>query len=391
MTQLRDRIVELRRIPVGELVPNARTWRTHDAKQKAALRGLLADVGFAGALLARLGPGGEVLLIDGHLRRETLPGEVVPVLITDLTEEEADKVLATYDPLAAMAGRDNALLASLLEGVSTQDPGLQKMLQELGQSVIQLGATDPDEAGSAPRETTVRPGQVYELGAHRLMCGESTKDVATLLGTEVPNLMVTDPPYGVNYDPAWRWGARRIGTVQNDDRADWTDVWRAFPGNVAYCWHGDLHAGEVWTSLLMAEFEVRYQIIWAKRRFVISRGAYHWQHEPCFYAVRKGATASWEGDRSQTTLWSVETALDANDTSDNHSTQKPVELFRRPIMNHTRAGDAVFEPFSGSGSCIIAGEQTGRRVLAMELDPLYVDQAIRRWERFTQRSAVLVG
>lgn len=237
---------------------------------------------------------------------------------------------------------------------------------------------------------------MWLLGGHRLRCGDSTKkdEVNALLKTDVPLLMVTDPPYGVEYDPKWRAQAgvnknqKKLGKVLNDDRADWSEAWALFPGDVAYVWHADRRASEVHASLQSADFELRCQIIWAKDRMVLSRGAYHFQHEPCWYAVRVGKTATWQGDRSQTTLWQIPAREDGGL---GHGTQKPVECMKRPIVNHTVADDFVYEPFSGSGTTIIAAETTGRRCLAMELHPQYVDLAVRRWQTFTGKEAVLEG
>ena len=396
---LRDRVIELRRVRAAELIPNPKNWRTHSKGQAGALRGLIAEVGFAGAALARQGPNGELVLIDGHLRRDTLPDEQIPVLVTDLTEEEADKVLATYDPIAAMAGRDAEALAALLANVTTDDDGLRRLLEDLGKVGRGVGASDPD-GDAQPIETDIKPGDLFILGDHRLLCGDSTNeaDVARLFGGMVPNLMVTDPPYGVDYDPAWRevvgHGARRTGMVENDTTVNWSPAWALFPGDVAYVWHAGIHAAEVSASLQTAGFGMRAQVIWAKQHIVIGRGAYHWQHEPCWYAVRNGKNASWEGGRKQTTLWEVanangwgksEDAADSDQT--NHGTQKPVELFRRPISNHTESGAAVYDPFVGSGSAIIACEDLGRSCLAMEISPQYVAAAVARWERFTDRKA----
>jgi len=202
--------------------------------------------------------------------------------------------------------------------------------------------------------------------------------------------MVTDPPYGVEYDASWRTevginapGQRpRVGKVSNDDRIDWTSAWDLFGGNVIYCWHAGRHAGEVQRSLESAGFQIRSQIIWAKRNFAISRGAYHWMHEPCWYAVRKGTKASWRGGRKQTTVWD-DITLDANVVG-GHSTQKPVALMARSIANH--AGD-VYDPFAGSGTSLIAAETLGRRCLAAEIEPRYCDVIVLRWEQFTGRRA----
>jgi DNA modification methylase len=207
--------------------------------------------------------------------------------------------------------------------------------------------------------------------------------------------MVTDPPYGVDYDPTWRNEAgvsatTRTGKVSNDDRADWREAWALFAGDVAYVWHAGVHARTVAESLGAAGFPVRSQIIWAKPRFVLGRGDYQWQHEPCFYAVRKGATGHWQGARDQSTLWTIGATGD-EDEATVHGTQKPVECMRRPIVNNSAKGDAVYEPFAGSGTTIIAAETVGRKCIAMEIDPRYCDMVIERWQRFARRSATLDG
>lgn len=206
--------------------------------------------------------------------------------------------------------------------------------------------------------------------------------------------MVSDPPYGVSYDPAWRnetgsSKTKRTCKVRNDDLADWREAWALFPGEVAYAWHGALHAGTIAESLEACGFEIRAQIAWAKERLVMSRGRYHWQHEPCWYAVRKGSKGCWSGGRKQTTLWSIPNR--DQDAATLHGTQKPVEWMRGPILNNSSRGQAVYEPFSGSGTTLIAAENTGRACLAMELDPAYIDVAVRRWEAFTGKAAELDG
>jgi DNA modification methylase len=238
-------------------------------------------------------------------------------------------------------------------------------------------------------------------GGHRILCGDSTvaTDVERVLDGVKPHLMVTDPPYGVNYDPNWRneaartsegignraIGAGAVGKVKNDDRADWTEAWTLFPGAVAYVWHSALHAHEVAESLIASGFALRSQIIWDKTRLVIGRGDYHWQHEPCWYAVRKGATGQWAGDRKQTTVWPIGHMK----SETGHGTQKPVECMMRPMLNNSSPGQAVYEPFSGSGSCIIAAERSGRVCHAIELSPAYVDVAVKRWQDHTGRKAML--
>lgn len=249
----------------------------------------------------------------------------------------------------------------------------------------------------SPRRVASMP-RLKLVSNHRLVCGDCTDPLVVdkALNGVRPHLMVTDPPYGVEYDANWRNGvkradgsivqARAVGKVLNDDNADWREAWALFPGDVAYVWHAGLFAGVVGDSLAACDFAIRNQIIWDKGQLVMSRGDYHWQHEPCWYAVKKGAKGHWAGDRKQTTIWNIPKPK-RNETG--HSTQKPVECMKRPIENNSSPGQAVYEPFSGSGTTIIAGEMTGRRIHAIELNPAYVDVAVKRWEDFTGEKAVL--
>ena len=212
--------------------------------------------------------------------------------------------------------------------------------------------------------------------------------------------MVTDPPYGVEYDPQWRERAglgrqRQVGTVRNDHQADWSAAYKLFTGDVAYVWHAGVHAAEVADSLATAEFQIRSQIVWAKQHFALSRGNYHWGHEPCWYCVRKGHSSRWRGDRTQSTVWQIANLNsfggNRDETVTGHGTQKPVELMRRPILNHTERGDSVYDPFLGSGTTLIAAEQTERACYGLEIDPRYVDVIVRRWQEFSGNRATLAG
>lgn len=243
-----------------------------------------------------------------------------------------------------------------------------------------------------PVDTIVQPGDTWLLGKHRLFCGDATEKENTeiLFDGVKPHIMVTDPPYGVNYDPKWRFKAgfnkntEKLGDVKNDDRADWTEAWKLFPGIIAYIWHSGVHASEVQNSIEQAGFNIRSQIIWVKDRFALSRGDYHWQHEPCWYAVRDKEKGGWMGDRSQTTIWNI---VRIEDEGHGHGTQKPVECMRRPIINNSSPGQAVYDPFVGSGTTLIAAESEDRICYAMEVDPVYVDVTIRRWQEYTGQEA----
>lgn len=398
---IRDRIIDFRRVRACDLLPNPRNWRSHPKVQQDALRGILAEVGYVDALLARETSDG-LMLIDGHLRAETTPDSEVPVLIVDLTDAEADKVLATFDPLSAMAETDAAKLEDLLRDVQTGSEDLAAMLENLAQDAgildgLNGGEITEDEAPELPKEAVSRTGDLWILGEHRLLCGDSTKaeDVDRLLNGCTPFIMVTDPPYGVEYDPEWRQEAaeaghlakarRAIGKVTADDRVDWTDAYNLFPGRVAYVWHAGRFAADLVVNLRDAKFSVRSQIIWKKPAFAISRGHYHWQHEPCWYAVREGSS-KWCGDRSQSTIWEISNRLKEHTE---HGTQKPVECMARPIRNHGGKDDDVYEPFSGSGTTIIAAEQLKRRCFAIEISPQYVDVAIQRFEKLSGKEAIL--
>jgi DNA modification methylase len=324
-------------------------------------------------------------------------GETLVVVKRTVTAEQRTRMALADNRATDLSTWD----AGRLQQLQAQAPHLLKNLwteQELVQLFARAGdptegLTDPDAVPEA-RPTTIQRGDLFALGSHRLLCGDSTHpaDVARALDGTQPRLMVTDPPYGVEYEPAWRAQAgvnrntHKLGTVTNDDRADWTDAWRLFPGDVAYVWHAGLKAAIVQTSLEQAGFAMRAQIIWAKDRLALSRGDYHWQHEPCWYAVREGSTGHRNDDRTQSTLWTIPARDDAGH---GHGTQKPVECMRRPLQNHDALD--VYDPFAGSGTTLIAAEQLGRRCLAIEIEPRYVQIAIDRWEAFTGQTATKVG
>ncbi|MEL6211567.1 MAG: ParB N-terminal domain-containing protein, partial [Pseudomonadota bacterium] len=300
---------------VAALIPHARNARTHSDAQVAAIAGSIRAFGFVNPVLVDGANG----IIAGHGRvmaARLLGLETVPVIeLAHLSEAEKRAYILADNKLAERAGWDLEMLA--LEAGELSALGVD--LGVLGFEDAEVaalfaaqtpGLTDPD-AAPEPRPTAVtQRGDSWILGKHRLRCGDSTstEDVAALLDGITPHLMVTDPPYGVAYDPAWRNGVgasktARTGQVRNDDRADWRAAWALFPGDVAYVWHGALHAAEVAESLTATGFAIRAQIVWAKERLVLSRGHYHWQHEPCWYAVR--GQGHWAGDRKQTTLWQI--------------------------------------------------------------------------------------
>jgi DNA modification methylase len=386
--------------PVERLIPSARNARTHSGAQIAEIAGSIQAFGFSNPIL--IGTEGDVIAGHGRLAaaRQLGLAEVPVIVLSGLTELQQRQLMLADNRIALNAGWDLEMLTLELTDLKVLGADLDRLgftAEELAKALNPAGTaglTDENEVPELPEKAVTAVGDIWLAGSHRIACGDSTDAaaVAALLGGVAPVLLVTDPPYGVDYDPAWRHrlgvnrSARR-GKVRNDNQADWGAAWALFPGNIAYVWHGALHATTVAESLVGQGFSIRAQIIWAKERLVMSRGDYHWQHEPCWYAVR--AKGHWTGDRKQTTLWNI--ASGGQDTETPHSTQKPVECMRRPMQNNSNPGQAVYDPFLGSGTTLIAAETIGRVCLAMELEPRYVDVAERRWQAFTGMMACLLG
>jgi DNA modification methylase len=391
---------KVERWPVAKLIPNARNARTHTEAQVDQIAASIHEWGWTSPVLVN--EAGVIIAGHGRVRAAQKLGlKEVPVMVAKGWTNAQIRAYALADNrLALSAGWDEELVA--LEIAELQEIGFDIDLIGFTTSEIAAfgsqqngGLTDPDETPEPPANPISRTGDIWLLGIHRLLCGDSTAtaDVKKVLGSVRPHLMVTDPPYGVEYDPTWRARAgvnlnkRRLGKVANDNKADWREAWALFPGSVAYVWHAGRYASTVQDSLSAVGFDVRSQIIWAKDRFALSRGHYHWQHEPCWYAVRNGS-ASWTGDRKQSTLWQIPAR---EGQGFEHGTQKPVDCMKRPIENNSSPGQAVYEPFCGSGTTIIAAEITGRSCHAVELMPQYVDVAVQRWQAFTGEQAKLDG
>ena len=298
---------------------------------------------------------------------------------------------------------DPAMLQALqADGVALDGFWTDQEFAELLGERARTGLTD-ENAVIEPAATTIARGDLLLLDSHRVLCGDATDaaDVATLLDRHTPFLLVSDPPYGVDYDPMWRHRVdprqRTVaGRVANDTRVDWREAFAHFRGDVAYVWHAGLHAGTVASALVSTGFTIRSQIVWVKQSLVMSRSDYQWRHEPAWYAVRTGRRSRWCGDRRQSTVWEVPNLnpfggrQDGENPRSPHATQKPVRLWELPIVHHTKPKDAIFDPFCGSGTAVIAAEKTGRRCYAIELDPRYVQVIVTRWEEFTGKRARLV-
>lgn len=271
-------------------------------------------------------------------------------------------------------------------------------LEELGlPSEEEIEADEEDNQVLEPakdEDATTKLGDVYELNEHRIGCGDSTNPdfVSKVLLDNIPILMVTDPPYGVEYDPSWRKNikvkfgvAKALGKVQNDDKINWSLAWHIFPGSIAYIWHAGKFCSEVQKSLEESEFQIVSQIIWKKQHFSLSRGDYHWHHEPCWYAVKNGYDHNWQGSRKETTIWEISNLCCFGKTKEDgeertaHSTQKPIECMARPIRNNTAKGEGVYDPFLGSGTTLIAAQMLERRCYGLELLPAYCDIIVNRW------------
>ena len=326
---------------------------------------------------------------------------------TSLKGSDAIAYAIADNRTAELAEWDSDILAAQLSGLLTDDEALANAAgfsaEEIEAMLSEL--TDPteideDEVPEPPVDPITKLGDLWILGEHRVLCGDSTKaqDVERLLNGAAPFLMITDPPYGVNLDQSWRdvalgdkaMGPGNASKVANDDRADWTEVWQLFKGDVAYIWHAGKFTDVVMQSLRNAGIEPSQQIIWNKSVMIMGRSDYHFKHEPCWYAVRKGRTHGWTGDRKQVTV--IDAAPPnhimggSKEEKTPHPTQKPVACMYELMKNH--AGD-VYEPFCGSGTTLIAAEQLGRKCYGMEISPQYCDVIVARWEKLTGQKAVL--
>jgi len=331
----------------------------------------------------------------------------------DLLSEEEDnpaRQLAYYDNRAgevSLKWNAEQIIADQNAGLDLSKFFTSKELSALISPALVKQESENGGIQESPREEEMNKlqgkwetevGQLWVIPSlqgkfkHRLLIGSSTDadQVKRLFNGVKPVLMDTDPPYGVNYDPSWRRkidakASHASGVVANDDNADWTEAYILADCQVAYVWHAGLFAGAVQDSLINAGYEIKSQIIWNKSNHSIGRANYHWKHEPCWYAVRKGMSSNWQGDRTQNTVWDIKSAnagkLDGEgDESTGHSTQKPLDCMRRPILNNTEIGQGVYDPFCGSGTTLVACEQTRRQGFGMELESHYVAVILERLE-----------
>lgn len=379
---------------VSELVPYARNARTHSDAQVRQIAASIDEWGWTNPIL--IDPKGGIIAGHGRIMAADKLGiKEVPVIVAKgWTEAQTRAYVLADNQLAMNAGWDTEMLGLELKELDGLDFNLD--LIGFGEDALAEflndgteGLTDPDDIPEVPADPVTQLGDVWIMGKHRIVCGDSTDALVVdkCLNGVVPHLMVTDPPYGVEYDPTRTSNNKaKSGVVLNDDKADWTEAWALFPGEAAYVWHASMFTDVVLKSLEDNGLMRRSMIIWAKDRMTLGRGHYHWQHEPAWYVVKKGGKGYWNGGRDKTTIWNIKAREDGGH---GHGTQKPVECMRRPIVNNSSAGQAIYEPFSGSGTTIIACEQEARACHAIELSPAYVDVAVKRWQEFTGHEAKL--
>jgi DNA modification methylase len=392
---------KIERIAVETLLPYAKNSRTHSDEQVAQIAASIKEFGFNNPILIDK----ENTIIAGHGRlmaaRRVGMADVPCIRLGHLTETQRKAYIIADNRLALNAGWDNELLTielnDLLEDGFALDilgfdaDELKNLLNPVKPTE---GLTDEDAVPEVPEEPKTKPGDIYRLGKHRLMCGDSTSIDALekLCDGQLVDMWLTDPPYNVAYE-----GGTGL-TIQNDDMED--DQFRQFlrdsytaadmvmkPGAVFYIWHADLEGYNFRGAARDAGWTVRQCLIWKKSSLVMGRQDYHWKHEPCLYGWKDGAGHLWAADRKQTTILE----FDKPSRNGEHPTMKPVGLFEYQMLNNTKGGDIVLDSFGGSGTTLIAAEKNGRIARIMELDPKYCDVIVKRWEDFTGQKAELVN
>lgn len=389
---------------VEDLIPYARNARTHSDEQVARIAASIKEFGRTNPIIID----GENGIVAGHGRtlaaRKLGLTEVPCIELKNLTETQKRAYILADNRLALDAGWDNEMLAIELgdlkdAGVDLELTGFSdEELDELLATPKESVDGDEDEAPEPQEDPVSKRGDVWILGAHRVMCGDSCSadDISKLFGstggTPTVSLYLTDPPYNVAYEG----GTKDALTIQNDNMED--GQFRQFlvdafsmadtvmkPGAVFYIWHADSEGFNFRGACRDVGWPVRECLIWAKNMFVMGRQDYQWRHEPCLYGWKEGAAHKWYSDRSQSTVLE----FDKPTRNGVHPTMKPVELFRYLMENSSKKGDVVFDSFGGSGTTLIASEETGRVARLMELDPRYVDVIVKRWQEMTGKEATL--
>lgn len=393
--------MQIKKILVEKLIPYVRNSRTHSDAQVAQIAASIKEFGWTNPILVD----GENGIIAGHgrlLAARKLGAKEVPVIeLSHLTESQKRAYVIADNQLAMNAGWDTAMLTLELADLKESEFDLDligfdaKELEKLLEPEQVEGLTDEDAVPDVPEEAKTKLGDIYILGNHRLMCGDSTSIdlVEKLMDGQLADQLVTDPPYNIAYEG----GSKKREQIKNDEMADeefrqfLKDVYIAAnavmkAGAVFYIWHADTEGYNFRGAARDMGWKVRQTLIWNKDNSAFGRSDYHWKHEPCLYGWKEGAAHLWAADRKQTTV--IECKRPSK--SDLHPTMKPVELMEYQILNNTKGSDIVLDLFGGSGSTMIAAEKIGRKARLMELDPKYCDVIVKRWEDFTGKKAVLL-
>jgi len=394
-------MIKIAQVSVQSLIPYARNSRKHSDEQVAQIAASIKEFGWTNPILVD----GENGIIAGHGRlaaARKLGLEEVPVIeLAHLTEIQKRALIIADNKLALNADWDNEMLALELEELQLEGFDLaltgfdEDELNKLMPVEVE-GLTDEDAVPDVPEEPITKPGDIYLLGKHRLMCGDScsTNDMEKLCDGQLVDIWLTDPPYNVAYEG----GTKEKLTIKNDSMAD--DQFRQFlrdayvtadlvmkPGAVFYIWHADSEGYNFRGAAQDAGWKVSQCLIWKKSSLVMGRQDYHWRHEPCLYGWKEGASHLWAADRKQTTILE----FDKPSRNGEHPTMKPVALFEYQLLNNTKGGDIVLDSFGGSGTTLLAAEKHGRYARIMELDPKYCDVIVKRWEEFTGKKAELLN
>ena len=386
------------------LIPYINNARTHSDAQVSQIAASIKEFGFNNPILLD----GDNGIVAGHgrcLAAKKLGIKEIPCIeLSHLSDAQKKAYILADNKIALNAGWDDETLLAELEELKTLDVDfsilgfnkdeLDDLFEDCG--VGGGGLTDEDSAPEAPEQPKTKLGDIYKLGNHRLMCGDSTdkSSIERLMDGNIADMWITDPPYNVAYEG----GTKDKLTIQNDDMSD--DQFRQFlrdcyvaadavmkPGAVFYIWHADLEGYNFRGAAHDMGWQIRQCLIWKKSTMVMGRQDYHWKHEPCLYGWKSGAGHLWAADRKQTTILE----FDKPSRNGEHPTMKPVALFEYQILNNTKPSHIVLDSFGGSGTTMIACEKNNRVAYLMELDPKYCDVIVKRWEDFTGKKAELIN
>ena len=387
---------------VNELIPYINNSRTHSEEQVNQIVASINEFGFTNPLLIDE----KDSIIAGHGRlmaSKKLGMEEVPCIVLEgLTEAQKKAYIIADNKMALNAGWDEELLKIELENLKELDFDLELTgfnvdeLDDIFQAEEEQEIVEDDFDIEPPEEPKAKLGDIYQLGNHRLMCGDSTNenDVSKLVGEQKMDLLITDPPYNVDYTGKTK-EAMKIQNDKMENNVFHDFLVKAFSnaysflkdGGAFYCWYASKEVVNFHTALEDSGFTVKQELIWNKNSMVMGRQDYQWKHEPCLYGWKETSSHAWYSDRKQTTIinW------DRPSKADLHPTMKPIGLFDYQIKNSSKAGDNILDLFGGSGTTIMACEQNNRNAYTMEYDPKYVDVIIKRWEEFTGKKAVLLN